>query len=132
MKIDTGIQRFTFVDTSDHVFAWYHVNTADPNVAKRCQEVAAYFEEQKGREFNTIEEIVEYDKQLTSKISYILGYDASRELFGEVSATTVLPSGELFALVVLDTIADTAKHEIEKRKAAMAKAAAKYTDKYQE
>ncbi len=131
MKISTGVLKFTFTDEDDRVFSSFRMNPADPNVAYRCQEVAAYFANLKGEKYSTLDEIVAYDKQLTEKISYILGYDAKQEIFGEVSATTVLPSGELFAIVVLDAIADAAKPEIEKRKAAMAKAAAKYTDKYE-
>ncbi len=64
--------------------------------------------------------------------SYILGYDAAQDIFGEISAITILPSGELYALVVLDTIADAVMPEIKKRKVAMSKAADKYLKKYQQ
>jgi len=130
MKISTGTLKFTFEDENDHVFSSFRLNPADPNVAKRCQEVAEYFSAQKDNKYSTLDEIVAYDKTLTEKISYILGYDAKQELFGEVSATTVLPSGELFAVVVLDAIAEAAKPEIQKRKAAMSEAAQKYIEKY--
>ncbi len=131
MKICTGLLKFTFEDETGHTFASFRMNPADPNVAHRCQEVAAYFANLKDKKYSTLDEIVAYDKQLTEKISYILGYDAAQEIFGEVSATTVLPSGELFAIVVLDAIADAAKPEIEKRKAAMSEAAKKYLEKYE-
>ncbi len=132
MKIDTGIQEFTFKDMNDHVFASFHVNPADPGIAQRCQEVAEYFTARKDDKPSTLGEIVEFGKQLTEKISYILGYDAAQDIFGEISAITILPSGELYALVVLDTIADAVTPEIKKRKAAMSKAADKYLKKYQQ
>ncbi len=131
MKICTGLLKFTFEDETGHTFASFRFNPADPNVAQRCQEVAAYFDGQKGRKYDTIDDIVGYDRELTEKISYLLGYDAAHDLFGEISATTILPSGDLFATVALDAIVDAAKPEIEKRKAAMSAAAQKYLEKYE-
>lgn len=131
MKISTGVLKFTFEDENNHTFASFRFNPADPNVAQRCQEVAAYFEGQKDRKYGTIDDIVSYDRELTEKISYLLGYDVKDELFGEISATTILPSGDLFATVALDAIVDAAKPEIEKRKAAMSDAAKKYLERYE-
>lgn len=132
MKIDTGLQVFTFTDLNDHVFASFHVNPADPGIAQRCQEVAEYFAAKKDEKISTLDEIVEYGKRLTEKISYILGYDAAQDIFGEISAVTILPSGELYVLKVLDVIADAVMPEIRKRKAAMSEATKKYLAKYQQ
>ena len=59
-----------------------------------------------------------------------LGYDARDSIFGEVSAATVLPNGDLFAMVVLDTIAKAVKSESEKRAKKSDDAVKKYTAKY--
>lgn len=129
--ISTGKMKFTFTDEDGDVFSAFRLNPSDVNLAKRCQEVAEQFGQQKDRQLSTIEDAVAYNTELEEKISYILGYDAKAAIFGEVSATTVLPSGELFAAVVLDTIAKAVEPEIRKRNKKMTEAVAKYTGKYE-
>lgn len=129
--ISTGKMKFTFTDEDGDVFSAFRLNPSDVNLAKRCQEVAEQFGQQKDRQLSTIEDAVAYNTELEEKISYILGYDAKAAVFGEVSATTVLPSGELFAAVVLDTIAKAVEPEIKKRNQKMSEAVAKYTGKYE-
>lgn len=129
--ISTGKMKFTFTDEDGDVFSAFRLNPSDVNLAKRCQEVAEQFGQQKDRQLSTIEDAVAYNTELEEKISYILGYDAKAAIFGEVSATTVLPSGELFAAVVLDTIAKEVEPEIKKRNQKMSDAVAKYTGKYE-
>lgn len=129
--ISTGKMKFTFTDEDGDVFSAFRLNPSDVNLAKRCQEVAEQFGQQKDRQLSTIEDAVAYNTELEEKISYILGYDAKAAVFGEVSATTVLPSGELFAAVVLDTIAKAVEPEIKKRNQKMYEAVAKYTGKYE-
>lgn len=129
--ISTGKMKFTFTDEDGEVFSAFRLNPSDVNLAKRCQEVAEQFGQQKDRQLSTIEDAVAYNTELEEKILYILGYDAKAAVFGEVSATTVLPSGELFAAVVLDTIAKAVEPEIRKRNQKMTEAVAKYTGKYE-
>lgn len=129
--ISTGKMKFTFTDEDGEVFSAFRLNPSDVNLAKRCQEVAEQFGQQKDRQLSTIEDAVAYNTELEEKISYILGYDAKAAVFGEVSATTVLPSGELFAAVVLDTIAKAVEPEIKKRNQKVSEAVAKYTRKYE-
>lgn len=129
--ISTGKMKFTFTDEDEEVFSAFRLNPSDVNLAKRCQEVAEQFGQQKDRQLSTIEDAVAYNTELEEKISYILGYDAKAAVFGEVSATTVLPTGELFAAVVLDTIAKAVEPEIKKRNQKMSEAVAKYTGKYE-
>lgn len=129
-KICLGTMKFTFTDENGVEFASFRLNPADPSVAKRCQEVAQHFSQRKDERLSDVDAILAYDQELTEKISYLLGYDVKQDLFREVSATTVLPSGELFAVAVLDRIADEVKPEIEKRKRNMETASAKYLEKY--
>ncbi len=129
-KICLGTMKFTFTDENGVEFASFRMNPADPSVAKRCQEVAQHFSQRKDERLSDVDAILAYDQELTEKISYLLGYDVKQDLFREASATTVLPSGELFAVAVLDRIADEVKPEIEKRKRNMETASAKYLEKY--
>lgn len=130
-NVSTGKMTFTFKDEDGNVFSSFRLNPSDVGVAKRCTEVADIFGQRKDKPLSSIDEVCQYDSELAEKISYILGYDAKESVFGEISATTILPSGELFAIVVLDTIAQAVLPEIKKRKQKMSEAAAKYTRKYE-
>lgn len=61
--------------------------------------------------------MAEFNKQIEDKINYLLGYEASKDLFKEsITATTVFGNGQVFAYIVLDKIAEAIAPEIEKRK----------------
>lgn len=61
--------------------------------------------------------MAELNKQIEDKINYLLGYEASKDLFKEpITATTVFGNGQVFAYIVLDKIAEAIAPEIEKRK----------------
>lgn len=129
-KICLGTLKFTFTDENDREFASFRMNPGDPAVAKRCQEVAEHFKQRQDETLTDFDTILAYDGELTDKLSYLLGYDVRDDLFREIPATTVLPDGSLFAVAVLDRIADEIKPEVERRKQNMAAASAKYLEKY--
>lgn len=126
-KIDTGIQTYTFTDTDDHVFASFRVNPTDANLAARAQEVGDFI--QKMGTLENVRDWAEMNRLIEEKVSYVLGYDAS-EVFGEVTATTIFPDGNMFAALVVDKIIDAVTPALEQRKANMQKAADKYLSKY--
>ena len=130
-NVSVGKLNFTFTDEDGEVFSSFRLNPADINVANRCMEVSEQFRQREDRKITTVAEAAAYNSEMEEKISYILGYDAKDSVFGEVSATTVLPSGELFAMVVLEAIAKAVEPEIKKRKQKMSDAVAKYTKKYE-
>lgn len=130
-NVAVGRMNFTFTDEDGEVFSSFRLNPADINVANRCMEVSEQFRQREDRKITTVAEAAAYNAELEEKINYILGYDAKDSVFGEVSATTVLPSGELFAMVVLEAIAKAVEPEIKKRKQKMSDAVAKYTKKYE-
>lgn len=130
-NIAVGKLNFTFTDEDGDVFSSFRLNPADVNVAKRCTEVSDYFDKLLGESLTSVDDVLKLNTELEEKICYILGYDARGNVFGEVPATTVLPSGELFATVVLETIANAVRPEMEKRNRKSAEAAAKYLAKYE-
>lgn len=130
-NVSVGKLNFTFTDEDGEVFSSFRLNPADINVANRCMEVSEQFRQREDRKITTVAEAAAYNSEMEEKISYILGYDAKDSVFGEVSATTVLPSGELFAMVVLEAIAKAVEPEIQKRKQKMSDAVSKYTKKYE-
>lgn len=130
-KVSLGRMTFTFTDENDAVFAFFRMNPADVNLAKRCEEVADKYSNREEKNFSTAAEAAEYGAELEEQICYILGYDARENVFGEVPALTVLPDGNLFAFIVLETIAEKVRFEIEKRREKANAAISKYTAKYE-
>lgn len=129
-SVALGKMTFTFTDEDGEVFASFLLNPMDVNVAKRCDEVGNYFEKKSDWELSSIDDLLRVNKEMEDKICYILGYDARESLFGNVPATTLLESGEMFVSVVVSTISDAVKAETEKRASRMKDAVEKYTSKY--
>lgn len=132
-KIDDGILVFTFTNNQNEVFSSFKLNPTDVNVAARAEETADAFEQIKDsiQKVTSGKEMADLNKQIEDKINYLLGYEASKDLFKEpITATTVFGNGQVFAYIVLDKIADAIGPEIEKRKKKMQAAVNKYTEKY--
>lgn len=132
-KFNTGRIRFTFKDENDEVFSSFKMNPTDANLIARLEEVSEYFEKRKDEifEISSGKDAAKYNQEIEDKINYILGYDAGKEVFGEITATTISPEGEIFGMVLLDFIAEKLKPEIEKRKKSMNASIDKYTKKYE-
>lgn len=135
--INTGIGsaflKFTFSDEDGDVISSFRLNPADIKVAIRSEEVSKYLESRKSTMSGnlTAADMAKFNDELEEKICYVLGYDARSELFkAPLTATTILPSGDLFAVLVMDKIVEAVAPEVEKRRANMEKAAAKYTARY--
>lgn len=135
--INTGIGsaflKFQFSDDDGDIVSSFRMNPADIKVAIRSEEVSKYLEERKNALSGNMSaaDMAKFNDELEEKICYVLGYDARSELFkAPLTATTILPSGDLFAVAVMDKIVEALKPEIEKRRSSMEKAAAKYTDRY--
>lgn len=131
-KFNTGKIEFTFTDENDEIFSSFKMNPTDVNLMHRAEEVSDYFSKRKNNVTNTASgaELAEYNKEIEEKINYLLGYDARKEIFGEITATTVSPDGEIFAFVLLDFIMEKLAPEMEKRNKKMQESIAKYTEKY--
>lgn len=131
-QFNTGVIKFEFRDEDGEVFSSFRMNPTDVNLLKRMEEVADYFENRKFEVPEDVsgEELAAFNKEIEDKINYLLGYDAAKDIFSEITATTVSPDGDIFAFVVLETIAEELKPEMEKRQKSMEAAASKYTAKY--
>ena len=132
-NIDDGILNFTFTNNEDEVFSSFKLNPTDINVVARAEEVIEYFKqfEDSIQKATSGKEMAELNKQIEDKINYLLGYEASKDLFKEpITATTVFGNGQVFVYIVLDKIVEAIAPVIEKRKKKMQAAANKYTEKY--
>ena len=131
-QFDTGRITFTFTDTDGHVFASCRMNPTDVGLMARAEEVSAYFAERKISASDIVgsAELKAYNDEIEEKLNYLLGYDASSDLFGEITATTISPDGEMFALIVLDMISEKLAPEFEKRRRNMLARVNEYTAEY--
>lgn len=129
--IDSGIITATFTDLDGHVFSKFRINPTDIRTGERAIASAEFFQTIKAESFD-VDTVGQLQKDIEDKISYILGYDSSKEIFGEVSALTVLPDGRFFVEIIVDKIMEIVQPAVKARQEAMAKRADKYTKKYEE
>ena len=132
-NVDDGFLLFTFTNNQGDIFSSFKLNPTDINVAARAEEIEPFFEQMQDsiQKVASGKEMAELNKQIENKINYLLGYEASKDLFKEpITATTVFGNGQVFAYIVLDKIAEAIAPEIEKRKKKMQAAVNKYTEKY--
>ena len=131
--IDANIQTYTFTDDDGDVVASFRLNPADIRIPGRVLEAAEHFRNmaQKIPEKVTIEDYVQLNNEWEEKICYVLGYDAKESLFGFMSATTKLRSGQSFGNVVMEKISEAVAEEYHKRREALMAAVRKHTEKYE-
>lgn len=132
-KIDDGIATFTFTNNSGEVFSEFKVNPADVGIAARVEETMEFWDtlEDKFNASNSPSDIKKLNDQIEDQFRYILGAKACEKLFSNlITATTILPSGDLFAFVVLDKLIAYITPELKKRNEKSQKAVEKYTAKY--
>lgn len=128
--IDSGIITATFTDLDGNVFSKFRINPTDIRTGERAIASAEFFQTIKAESFD-VDTVGQLQKDIEDKISYILGYDSSKEIFGEVSALTVLPDGRFFVEIIVDKIMEIVQPAVKARQEAMAKRADKYTKKYE-
>lgn len=122
-----------FSNNQNEIFASFRLNPTDVNIAARAEEVSAFFEktEETVKNVTSAKEAAKLNELIQDKINYLLGYEASKDLFREpITATTVFGNGQMFANIVLDKVADAIAPEIEKRRKKMQAEVDKYTEKY--
>ncbi len=133
-KASTGTLLFTFTESDGYVYAKFRLNPSDLRVASRFQTAAAdvqKLEEEYTKTAKSVEDFMCVCDVLEEKISFVLGYDAKQELFGQVSALTVMEDGELFIFKILEAIQVAIEPELAKRAEKAKKNIEKYTQKYE-
>lgn len=132
VNIGSSLTKFTFSDADGNVVAYFRMNPADIHIAERAAEVSRYFkgyaEQFTGR--TGTEAIAQCDRELSEKVNYLLGYNASETLFGFMSPSTVMEDGKFFVALVMETIAANVGETIKRRYEKFA-AVKKYTAKYE-
>lgn len=131
-NIDDGFLLFTFTNKQGEVFSSFKLNPTDINVAARAEELETFFEQaqESVKNVSSSKEMAEINKQIEDKINYMLGYEASKDLFREpITATTVL---EMVRCLPISFWTKSMKHLLQKlkKKEKMQEVVNKYTEKY--
>ena len=132
VDISPSLLTFRFLDADDEVVAYFKMNPADIKLAQRCHDLSSYFDgvESSLPENATMEDVIKINDELEEAICNLLGYDARRSLFGQISATSIMEDGNMFVVHVMNKIISEVEPVLKQRQAAM-QAAAKHTAKYQ-
>lgn len=132
LKLNTGLMTFNFRDENDDVFISFKINPSDINLAKRCEEIGVFFENELKdyKEPETFEEMSKLNALYEEKINYLLGAQDNPVFKAPYTATTFLEDGRILAEIVIGTVLDAVKPEIEKRMANQKNRLDKYTSKY--
>lgn len=128
----TGIMKFAFLDEDGETVASFRINPMDAKLANRLEEVSRFFAEQaeNAPTAASMEDVVRYTDTLEEKIVYVIG-KTGKDVFSVLSGTTVMPTGNLFAVDILQQIYDAVAPVIQERKQKMHAAMLKHTAKYQ-
>lgn len=127
----SGMIKMSLEDMDEQI-ASFRLNPADIKLLQRCQDVSDFFQglAKMIPENASIEDAAKFNNEIEDKVCYLLGYDAKQTLFGQLSATAIMPDGNLFVVHVVDKILDAVGPELKKRQKAMANAVSKHTAKY--
>lgn len=129
IKINSGIQTYRFFDEEDNLITSFSINPADISLLARCEETQQFFEENKLEDAKTVQEMLKVNDAIEKQIDYLLGAEST--IFKKpLTATTVMPDGRIFAEVILDTVLEYIKPELEKRAKAKKERLDKYVAKY--
>lgn len=133
-KIDaaTGMIKFSMTDDDGDIVASFRLDPTDIRLASRFQEAAEWFEKlaKNAPSAATVAEVQQYNDDLEEKLGYVLGGNSRESLFDVLSAMSIMPTGNLFAVEVFDLMARAVVPEIKARRQKMQDAASKYTAKY--
>lgn len=134
IKLGNVFQNFVFQDENGEVISSFKINPTDINTAKNFLDIADWFSKRKELipENPSVEDIAVLNKEIEEKLNALFGYDASATLFiPPLTATTVLPDGELFVELILDKVGEVVEKEAKKRRTKMDKRAEKYLKDYE-
>lgn len=131
LKVDTGAITVPVVDEIDgEKIGSFKFNPSDLDIVKRYKEVAENFNSISVSEEPSETEVLEVSERLKEQIDYLLNYNVSGELFAKCNPLTPTSSGDFFIENIMSGIAEiiemATNQRIEKKKAKIRKATAKY------
>lgn len=127
--IDDGSKVYNIKNKQGKLIGRFEFRPSDTNIVKRYEEVVEFFNNFTVPE-DTDQAIQTAEKEMTDKMSYLIGGDAGEAFFTIMGPFSALASGELFIENVLSAIAKVIEKELSVRTKKVQRRMNKYVAKY--
>ena len=127
--IDDGSKVYNIKNRQGKILGKFEFRPSDTNIVKRYEEVVEFFNNFSVPE-NTDEAMQVAEKEMTEKMSYLIGGNAEDAFFSIMGPFSALASGELFVENVLGAIAKVIEKEMDVRTKRVQRRMNKYVPKY--
>lgn len=127
--VDDGSKVYDIVNKRGKKLGVFEFRPSDTNIVKRYEEVVNFFNNFQVPE-DTEQAIQAAEKELTDKMSYLIGGDAEEAFFSIMGPFSALASGELFVENVLGAISKVIEKEMSVRTKQVQRRMNKYVAKY--
>lgn len=127
--IDDGSKVYNIKNKRGEILGKFTFRPSDTNIVNRYEEVAEFFNSFKMPE-ETDQAIKVAEKEMTEKMSYLIGGDAGEAFFSIMGPFSALASGELFVENVLGAVANVIERELSVRTKKVQHRMNKYVAKY--
>ena len=127
--IDDGSKAYNIKNKQGKILGRFEFRPSDTNIVRRYEEVVDFFNNFSVPE-NTDQAMKTAEKEMTEKMSYLIGADAEEAFFTIMGPFSALASGELFVENVLGAIAKVIEKEMDVRTKRVQRRMNKYVAKY--
>lgn len=127
--IDDGSKVYNIKNKRGKILGKFTFRPSDTNIVNRYEEVIEFFNSFKIPE-DTEQAIKVAEKEMTEKMSYLIGGDAGESFFSIMGPFSALASGELFVENVLNSVANVIERELSIRTKKVQRRMNKYVAKY--
>lgn len=128
--IDDGSKVYNIKNKQGKILGRFEFRPSDTNIVHRYDEVVDFFNNFTLPD-NADEVYKLAEKEMTEKMSYLIGGDAGEAFFSIMGPFSALASGELFVENVLGAISEVIKREMSVRTKKVQRRMNKYVSKYQ-
>ena len=128
--VDDGSKVYDIVNKMGKKLGEFEFRPSDTNIVKRYEEVVDFFNNFTLPD-NADEVYKLAEKEMTEKMSYLIGGDAGEAFFSIMGPFSALASGELFVENVLGAISEVIEREMSVRTKKVQRRMNKYVSKYQ-
>ena len=128
--IDDGSKVYNIKNKQGKILGRFEFRPSDTNIVHRYDEVVDFFNNFTLPD-NADEVYKLAEKEMTEKMSYLIGGDAGEAFFSIMGPFSALASGELFVENVLGAISEVIEREMSVRTKKVQRRMNKYVSKYQ-
>lgn len=127
--VDDGSKAYDIVNKRGKKLGVFEFRPSDTNIVKRYEEVVDFFNNFHVPD-DTDQAMQTAEKEITDKMSYLIGGDAGEAFFSIMGPFSALSSGELFIENVLNAISKVIEKEMSVRTQKVQRRMNKYVAKY--